>query len=383
MNKGIRVFESVTIIRAAALTVSLMLVPSNLPVSAQVFSAPKGQVENVSFEQLNGGVFNIYYDLRSDAPDATFRVSIQVSDDGGKTFTLTPAAITGDVENVRPGRRKKIVWQSGQDIGAPLSISQLKFNVVAVGGDTTPQGGKPTAAAGNTTTATKSNPLKWIIPVVGGAGAVAAIAVSKGGSSGGAGTTPPPTPCSITLGNITEALPTDKGVGLQGVTIFQFTTSQPTTTGTCTGAISVKWDFGDGTTASGVDTGAHVYQSSATFTVKLTASDGGTASAGPTTQSLTVAPMTGTWTGTINTSPTLTFTMQLVQSGTTVNGSYVDKNGPGTVTAPGLGDPKNVSLRVGQGNRTIDVSCKGDVNMNVCSGNVNNAYTATMTMTRQ
>ena len=81
-------------------------------------------------EAIAGGEFDIFYDLVSDAPDAVFTITLKASDDGGKTFGLRPSAITGDVANVKPGLRKKIVWRSGQDV-AILAYDLLKFDAVA------------------------------------------------------------------------------------------------------------------------------------------------------------------------------------------------------------------------------------------------------------
>jgi hypothetical protein len=139
------------------------------PFAAQRFSAPVGRVENVSFEQIPGGVINIFYDLISDSPDGVFSITVKASDDGGKTFNLTPSAITGDVANVRPGRQKKIVWRSGQDV-AVLKFGDLKFDVVATAGTVTPA---PEAAAQAPPPSGGSN-MKWILPIAaGGAGAAA------------------------------------------------------------------------------------------------------------------------------------------------------------------------------------------------------------------
>src|SRR5579862_6017716 len=122
----------------ASACVAAVTVAAGLNVAAaQRFSAPQAHVENVSFEQVTGGVVNIFYDLVSDQADAVFTISVKASDDGGKTFNLKPSAITGDVANVKPGQRKKIVWRSGQDV-AVLAFDQLKFDVVATAGQTTP-----------------------------------------------------------------------------------------------------------------------------------------------------------------------------------------------------------------------------------------------------
>src|SRR5262249_10325409 len=86
----------------------------------------------------------------------------------------------GDVANVKPGRRKKIVWRSGQDV-AVLAFDQLKFDVVATSGQGTPQPapapgappGAPPAAAGG------GSKLKYSLPIAGGGAAAAAVLILK------------------------------------------------------------------------------------------------------------------------------------------------------------------------------------------------------------
>lgn len=302
---------------------------------SQVFSAPKAQIENVSFEQLNGGVFNIYYDLISDSPNATFRVSIQVSDDGGKTFTLTPAAITGDVENVKPGRHKKIVWQSGQDIGAPLAISLLKFNVIAESGPLPPQGkltiqtsppgasviidgeskgltpmtieslatgthhivvsklgylensGDATVTANSTETFQRTltpekppggSAMKWVIPVVGGGAAVALLA-AHAGKSNSVVTPPPCTPSAPPTPTISD--------NLNGLTPIE-----NITTVTFTGSASGTWTDSGASLASGSTTATLSLKDIQSHTIMLTVS-----STAPCTG--TVAPVTAQATETV------------------------------------------------------------------------------------
>jgi hypothetical protein len=147
--------------------------------AAQRFNAPQGHVENVSFEQVTGGVINIFYDLVSDTSDAVFTIDVKASDDGGKTFNLKPSAITGDVSDVKAGRRKKIVWRSGQDV-AVLAFDQLKFDVVATSGPAGPRpAAEPGAPAATTTPPPSGSNTKVIVAVAGGGAAVAAILLAK------------------------------------------------------------------------------------------------------------------------------------------------------------------------------------------------------------
>jgi hypothetical protein len=100
----------------------------------QTFSTPKGTVENVRFQQGSGGVITVTYDLVADDSRATFAVVLEVSQDGGKTFSTRAANVKGDVgSDIRPGLGKKIVWDAGKDVET-LVIDQFRFNVRAVAG---------------------------------------------------------------------------------------------------------------------------------------------------------------------------------------------------------------------------------------------------------
>jgi hypothetical protein len=257
----------------------------NSAIHGQVFTAPNAHVENVSFESVGGGVIYVYYDLVSDSSSALFTVRLQVSDDGGKTFSMTPAAITGDVVGVSPGRRKKIVWQSGQDVSVLPGANALRFNVIPttfVGNETgavqirtTPEGAavkidgeskgttpvtirdvtagshriviskdgylenssEITVVAKQTATVEKtltpgsgqgggkkpSSPMKWIIPVAGGGAAAAAFALHGGSGATTTTTTIPCTPTSLPAPTISDNL--NGATPIANVTTVTFTGS--------------------------------------------------------------------------------------------------------------------------------------------------------------
>jgi PEGA domain/PKD domain len=408
---------------------------------AQVFNAPQGRADNVRYEPSGGGVITITYDLIASDLRASFEVVLEVSRDGGRTFDVKPASVRGDVgKGIGPGTGKKIVWEASKDVETVV-ITQLRFRVTALSGaairphgtlkissdpsgatvliDGQERGRTPVTLdievgshlvrilregylengrrlsvddgateivdvtltkVGQTAQSVKgaggSNHLKWILPLVGGAGAGIAIAATRSKDS-----TPVATNHAPTLSAITIVLPSDGGTGLQGATNFRFTA---TGSDSDNDAVTLAWDFNDGSaSATGPDV-SHLYNTAGSFVVKVTATDakGGTDTK---QQVVAVASMGGTWVGVIGTNPSINFTMALTQatSGTAITGTYSDTNGNGAITSPGLSDVRNVSLRIGQGARTIDVSCKGDTAMKVCAGNVNNAYTAPMTMSRQ
>jgi len=69
---------------------------------------------NVRHYRVSDGKVVIYYDLESDIPVS---IMVEVSVDGGKTFSVKPNALTGDVgENVSAGINNRIVWEVYKDI---------------------------------------------------------------------------------------------------------------------------------------------------------------------------------------------------------------------------------------------------------------------------
>jgi hypothetical protein len=408
--------------------------------TAQVFDAPKGRVDNVRFERAPGDIITVQYDLVSDDPGAVFRVALKVSRDGGKTFDLEPRSLTGDVGNsIRPGQGKKIVWEAGRDVESVM-FDQFRFNVVAVAGTLRPAskatlivssdpagatvmvdgvgrgrtpvtltdlaGGKhevrlvrsgylenkrevdlepgqvttvavpltaatEAAGAGQPATAQagqppkKSSPLKWVLPLAGGGAAVGIALAAKGG-----GSDPTPPPPVKTCGAAFNTAP--PGAGLAGATVFAFTVVETCTTN--------AWTFGDGSSLQGSAV-THVFGGAGVFQVTMSATNqGGTTSSA---QAITVKSMTGTWSGTIGISPSLVFTMQLSQSGSSITGTYTDQNGTGPVARSNISDARNVSLTIGQNQLTIDFSLKGSDDMNTLAGTVSNSYTGGVTMIRQ
>ena len=76
--------------------------------------ATAGSLGNVRHYRVSDDKVVIYYDLESDIPVS---ITVAVSVDGGKTFSVKPTALTGDVgENVTAGTSKRIVWEVDKDI---------------------------------------------------------------------------------------------------------------------------------------------------------------------------------------------------------------------------------------------------------------------------
>jgi len=58
----------------------------------------------------------ITYDV-NDPDGDTLTISVQISDDGGKTFTVPAMTFSGDIgAKIRPGKNKRIVWDAGKDL---------------------------------------------------------------------------------------------------------------------------------------------------------------------------------------------------------------------------------------------------------------------------
>ncbi len=75
-------------------------------------------VSNVTAHQRTDGsrIVDIYYDL-ADPGTANLFVSVQVSGDGGSTYTVTASSLSGDVgSTVSTGTGKHIIWNAGTDL---------------------------------------------------------------------------------------------------------------------------------------------------------------------------------------------------------------------------------------------------------------------------
>jgi sulfatase modifying factor 1 len=76
----------------------------------------------------------IIYDLY-DAQEKASDILVQASNDQGKTWALSPAAslLSGDVNGVKPGKGKMIVWKAGEDFqGFSPELFQVRLVLVRV-----------------------------------------------------------------------------------------------------------------------------------------------------------------------------------------------------------------------------------------------------------
>jgi len=74
-------------------------------------------VSNVHAEQRSGTkLVDITYDVEDPDGD-TLTISVEISDDGGQTFTVPAKTFSGDIgSGIEPGTNKHIVWDAGKDV---------------------------------------------------------------------------------------------------------------------------------------------------------------------------------------------------------------------------------------------------------------------------
>jgi hypothetical protein len=89
------------------------------------------KIENVEVNQ-DGNIIILTYDLISDDITKKYDVSVEVSPNGGQTYSINPKTLTGDIKgNVQPGRKKKISWDVLKDI-SELRGENIVFKIIAL-----------------------------------------------------------------------------------------------------------------------------------------------------------------------------------------------------------------------------------------------------------
>jgi hypothetical protein len=134
------------------------------------------------------------------------------------------------------------------------------------------------------------------------------------------------------------------GTGLQGATSFTFTASGASDPDG--DSLTYAWSFGDGGSASGQSV-SRTFTSAGSISVNLSVSDGKKSASAPAVN-VEVRNLSGNWRGSVNVSGIVfNFTFNLSQSGSSVTGTYLDEDGPGTVSG-NVSSPRSVSLTVNQ-----------------------------------
>jgi len=85
-------------------------------------------ISRVQFRSLPGNLIEVTYTLADSEPNALYSIELQASLDGGYSFPITPASVTGDVGIVRGPGRKAILWKVLDDLPA-LTADALVFKV--------------------------------------------------------------------------------------------------------------------------------------------------------------------------------------------------------------------------------------------------------------
>ena len=111
----------------------MMLAACALPALATVTNTPP-KITNVKAVQLTGKkLVEITYDA-ADAEGDALKIRVEVSDDGGTTYSVPASSFSGDFgEGVTPGTGKKIVWDAGTDWDGEYS-DKMKVKVFALDG---------------------------------------------------------------------------------------------------------------------------------------------------------------------------------------------------------------------------------------------------------
>jgi formylglycine-generating enzyme required for sulfatase activity len=108
-----------------------------LMASVLVVEATDPVVSNVKVSQRPGThKVDIRYDV-ADADEDALWITVEVSDNGGKTYAVPTAGFSGDIGfGIKPGLGKHIVWDAGVDWGGKYSAN-MRFRLTA--DDTLPQ----------------------------------------------------------------------------------------------------------------------------------------------------------------------------------------------------------------------------------------------------
>jgi len=115
--------------RARNIVRTLLILAAALVV-ARAGHAQTNPVANTS-SVVRGGVVVVSYDLISNNPAATFTVVLEVSGDGGKSYTVSPRTVSGDIgPAVRAGVGKRITWEAARDV-ENLEIDRYRYRVKA------------------------------------------------------------------------------------------------------------------------------------------------------------------------------------------------------------------------------------------------------------
>lgn len=115
------------------------------------------QVTNIRVS-LEGDKVVITYDISSNNAGQTFDIKVECSADGGKTFSINPQSLTGDLTSVSTGIGKRIVWDVLSE-RQELAGDQFVFQLVATVNNPTDS---YSSNSGTFTDARDGQEYKWV-----------------------------------------------------------------------------------------------------------------------------------------------------------------------------------------------------------------------------
>src|SRR5436190_2212274 len=93
----------------------LLVLACLLNLQIGLFAGPPTVTNVVALQRTGTKLVDIRYDL-SDPEGDLVKVRIEVSNDGGKTYSVPANSLTGDIGGgIIPGTNKLIVWNAGID----------------------------------------------------------------------------------------------------------------------------------------------------------------------------------------------------------------------------------------------------------------------------
>jgi hypothetical protein len=90
----------------------LLLLASTLIIQIAAFAGPPTVTNVVAGQRIGTKLVDIHYDV-SDPDGDLVKVRIEISNDGGKTYSVPANSLTGDIgAGIAPGTNKLIVWNA-------------------------------------------------------------------------------------------------------------------------------------------------------------------------------------------------------------------------------------------------------------------------------
>jgi formylglycine-generating enzyme required for sulfatase activity len=112
---------------------SLLFLACVLILQMDVFAAPPAVTNVVAVQRVGTKLVDIRYDL-SDAEGDLVKVRIEISNDGGRTYSVPANSLIGDIGGgILPGTNKLIVWNAGIDWDGEFSET-MRVKVIASDG---------------------------------------------------------------------------------------------------------------------------------------------------------------------------------------------------------------------------------------------------------